>query len=433
MTKYTPIIGMEVHVELATLSKMFCRCDAHHFRVAPNTHVCPVCMGLPGAMPVPNRQAIEDTVKIGLALGCSINLESKFDRKHYFYPDLPKGYQISQYDQPLCYSGSVTLSSGRKVRVTRVHLEEDTGKLVHKDRETFVDYNRSSVPLVEIVSEPDITSSEEAKEYLKFLHSTVRFLGVSEADMEKGSMRLEANISVSRDGVWPEYKVEVKNVNSFRYISYAIDYEIKRQTALLEKGETPRQETRGWNLDKHCTYSQRVKETAKDYRYFPEPDIPPMVLTAEYVDSLKAGLPLLPFQVIDTLAEAGVRIGYAQTISENKELAPYAIEVAQVAKTRGLNADTIIGLVVNSKLDWQKHTATELVEAFQAQQTKTTLDESQTQTLAQKAIDANPQAATDYKNGKLNSLQFLLGQVMKEARGSADPQLTRSVLEKLLS
>ncbi|OGD79803.1 hypothetical protein A2368_04480 [Candidatus Collierbacteria bacterium RIFOXYB1_FULL_49_13] len=429
--KFTPIIGMEIHVELATKSKMFCQCPATHFQVPANTHVCPVCLGLPGALPVPNRQAIEDTIKIGLALGCRINLHSKFDRKHYFYPDLPKGYQISQYDQPLCEGGEVILESGKAIRITRVHLEEDTGKLQHdkSEKTSLVDFNRSSVPLVEIVTEPDLSSAEEAKEFLKLLHSTVRFLGVSEANMEKGSMRLEANISLSPDGNLPPYKVEVKNVNSFRYIAAAIDYELKRHQPIIEAGDWPKQETRGYNSVTKKTVSQRSKEEAKDYRYFPEPDIPPLVFEQSYIDSLQNSLPLLPHIVINTLTAAGVRHAFALQVSKDKDLSHFALEL--LAAKPDL-VDKLIGLILNRKLSWQHKSVASLINEYQSSQQSTKLDESATLHLIKVVLDENPDTVALFKKGKTTAIEFLVGQVMKAAKGQADPNLTRTLLQKQL-
>jgi len=317
MTNWQPVIGFEVHIELATNSKMFCGCPADHFGKAPNTQTCPVCLGLPGALPVPNARAIEWCIKLGLALGCQINLTSKFDRKNYFYPDLPKGYQISQYDMPFCHNGELL---GHKI--TRVHLEEDTGKLIHSRNQTLIDFNRSGVPLVEVVTEPDFASVQDSDAFLKELQSIVRALKISTADMEKGSMRLEANISLkpadSHD--LPDYKVEVKNVNSFRFIKKAIEFEIARQSQLLESGVNPLQETRGFSETKGETVGQRSKEAAHDYRYFPEPDIPPLQFSQDQVDSWRSQLPKLPSHTRQDLLSLGLSENYVKIIAADEKM-----------------------------------------------------------------------------------------------------------------
>src|SRR5437879_393952 len=291
---------MEVHAQLSTRSKMFCPCGTDYLGAAPNTNVCPVCLGMPGVLPVVNARAVEQVVKTALALGCEVARHTKFDRKNYFYPDLPKGYQISQYDLPLARDGLLQMD-GNAVRITRVHLEEDTGKLLHAGdalqtaSESLVDLNRSGVPLMEIVSEPDIHSAEEARDYAIALRAILRAIGASEADMEKGQLRAEANVSVRpRGSPGLGVKTELKNLNSFRALQRAVDEEIRRQVAVLESGGAVLQETRGWSEAEQATFSQRSKEYAQDYRYFPEPDLPPLEVDPAWVAELRAGLPELP-------------------------------------------------------------------------------------------------------------------------------------------
>jgi len=296
--RYVPTIGLEVHAELKTRAKMFCACANDPLEMKPNVNVCPICLAHPGAMPTINREAVAAVIKFGLAVGGKIATRAHFDRKSYFYPDLPKGYQISQYEGPLVLGGEL-----RGVRVTRVHLEEDTGRLLHELPDhpksekpaSFVDYNRAGVPLMELVTEPDITNGEQALAFAKELQRILRFLRVSDADMEKGQMRVEVNISLAPEGA-KEYgtKVEVKNINSFKAAADSIDCEIRRQTELLEQGGTVIQETRGWDEKKHATVSQRSKESAHDYRYFPEPDLPPLTFTKTEIEELFDALPELP-------------------------------------------------------------------------------------------------------------------------------------------
>ena len=284
--KYTPVIGLEVHVELKTNSKMFCRCSADYFGKKPNTHTCPVCLGLPGALPYPNKKAIEWCLMIGLALNCEISLFSKFDRKNYFYPDLPKGYQISQYDEPFCKNGFIDLSNKKRVGIRRVHMEEDTGKLIHEGNSTLIDFNRSGVPLVEIVTDPDFESAGEVVEYLKKIQQIVRTLGVSNADLERGDMRMEPNISLKNEGQkeLPKYRIEVKNINSFKLVDKAIEAEIDRQT---QNPGQRFQATMRYDEKTNTTVTMRLKEEAADYRYFPEPDIPPFHWQQAYIEKLK--------------------------------------------------------------------------------------------------------------------------------------------------
>ena len=380
LTTYEPIIGIEIHVELATASKMFCGCPADQFGKEPNTQLCPICLGLPGALPVPNKKAVEWTILLGLALGCTVNEESKFDRKHYFYPDLPKGYQISQYDQPLAINGSLELktqnSKLKTIRIHRVHLEEDTGKLMHAtvdgQRVSLVDFNRSGVPLVEIVTEPDFRSVEEVDVFAKKLQQIVRYLGISGADMEKGSMRIEPSVSIRKSQIpnpksqtiskskipnknkLPAYRVEIKNINSFKFARNAITYEIERQTELLERGEMPTQQTRGFMESKGVTIAQREIEEAHDYRYFPEPDIPPMRFAQSQISNFKSQIGELP----DTkrtrfMQEYGLSEYDAGLLVESRKRSDYfeeavkatldtgnqAIKLDQLQKTKVLQED----------------------------------------------------------------------------------------------
>ncbi|MBI4067175.1 Asp-tRNA(Asn)/Glu-tRNA(Gln) amidotransferase subunit GatB [Candidatus Gottesmanbacteria bacterium] len=498
-SKHEPIIGLEIHMELKTNSKMFCGCRADWFGQEPNTLTCPVCLGLPGALPVPNKKAVEWCVMLGLALGCEIPLFSKFDRKNYFYPDLPKGYQISQYDQPLAVNGwleikSPTKTTGdedtsdggeattstpprwrdrKRIRIRRVHMEEDTGKLLHAEVDgqkcTLIDFNRSGVPLVEIVTEPDIRSSEEARIFLKKLHQIIRYIGISDADMEKGSMRLEPNISVrelksaqntsevtrlpagrqgrgSSDGEGikedlPNYKVEVKNINSFNFAKKAIDYEISRHIKLLNNNEIPPQETRGWDEKKGITYSQRSKEEAHDYRYFPEPDIPPIRWTESQISQLKSQIPELPDQKVHRfMAEFSLSEYDATILADIQETAKYfenALSITpgvSLGLSRGsrITPKTIANWIINKRADITKTTPEELVKLISQKSQVVQMDEKELEAIIKKVLSANPKAVSDYKSGKEQSLMFLLGQVIRETKGKANAEQVKQKLVQLL-
>ena len=416
-----PIIGLEIHVELKTNSKMFCGCSADHFAQEPNTHTCPVCLGLPGSLPVPNKKAIDWSVMFGLALGSTISKESKFDRKHYFYPDLAKGYQISQYDQPFCEGGQIETSFGN-VNLTRAHLEEDTGKLQHKTidgkKVSLVDFNRGGVPLLEIVSEPEIHSSKQAKEYAKNITQIIRFLGISDADMDKGSMRLEANISWGLD---LGYKVEVKNINSFNYLAKAIDFELDRQKELLMGGETPTQETRGYNESTGATFPQRTKEEAADYRYFPDPDIPPIVFTDADINSIKDQMPELPSSIrLQWERDYKLKPQYYDVLLNNREIADYAQNSFELAHKSKIDINKIAGAIVNKTVDISKTAPKDLIEKIKKADNKVT-DSGQIEAWVDQAISDNPKAIEDFNKGKESSLKFLVGQVMKLSRGQASP------------
>ncbi len=428
-SSWQPIIGVEIHVELNTASKMFCRCQNDHFQVEPNTHVCPVCLGLPGALPVPNQAAIDNTIMIALTLNCNVNEEFWFDRKNYFYPDLPKGYQISQHFSPIGVKGKVPIlidGEFMDIGINDVHLEEDTGKLVHQDDKSLIDFNRSGVPLVEIVSSPDLHSAKQTKVYLKRIQQTLRWLGVSDCDMEKGSMRLEANISVadsSEVAALPDYRVEVKNLNSFRFVEKAIDYEVKRQIKLLEKGEKPRQETRGYDSDKDMTFVQRGKEVAKDYRYFPEPDIPPFNVQKSNIQMFKKKINKLPWEEERKIIEAGVRWKWAEIIARETATINLFWQTVQ----SGLDAEDVANYMVNNPLP-EDTTAKDLAKIIKAEQDKFDLGENEVKKAVKKAISENPQAVEDYQSGKKAAVGFLIGQVMKLTSGRADPNTARQLL-----
>jgi aspartyl-tRNA(Asn)/glutamyl-tRNA(Gln) amidotransferase subunit B len=477
--KYKPTIGMEVHVELATDSKMFCTCKNElGLDRVPNTNICPICTGQPGALPSANEKAIEFVVRAGLALGCEIAKISKFDRKNYFYPDLPKGYQISQYDQPLCLGGHLDVG-GKKIGITRIHLEEDTGKLVHQKGNDFslVDFNRSGVPLMELVTEPDITSSDEAKKFCGELQLILRYIEISDADMEKGQMRCEANISISMDDRLGT-KVEVKNLNSFKVVEKAIEYEIKRQAEVLDEGKEVIQETRGWDEGKMITFSQREKESAHDYRYFPEPDLPPLEIGEGFVEKLRDELPELPAQKEKRFVEEYKISQYdAEVLVRDKKLAEFFEESVSEgmasegggAKISKLTANYIL-TEIRKYLDEKNNigdlkltpenfgelmriiadgkinsSAAQVVleemvktgadpEHIIAEKNLAQLDdESEIENIVKKIVEENPEPVAAYKAGKQNALQFLVGQTMKMTKGKVNPQRAEELLKKYLT
>ncbi|MBI4028896.1 MAG: Asp-tRNA(Asn)/Glu-tRNA(Gln) amidotransferase subunit GatB [Candidatus Blackburnbacteria bacterium] len=460
---YEPVIGLEVHVELSTRSKMFCTCSADYFGKEPNTHTCPICLGLPGALPVANKVALENCAKIGLALGCTVSEESRFERKNYFYPDLPKGFQISQYRWPLCKDGLVVVSGGkgkREIRINRVHQEEDTAKMTHiaysksqideqlaisnSQFATLIDYNRSGVPLVEIVTEPDFRDTEEIRDYAKKLQQICRYLGVSNADMEKGDMRLEANVSVRTLGLHleggrtklPSYRVELKNINSFRFMVAAVEYEIKRQIAALEKGERLVQETRGWDENKKQTYTQRVKEEANDYRYFPEPDLPKVIMNSDSVRKIKEEMPELPEEKIARLVkEYSLSLSQAITLADTQEFADYFEEAVRAVNSLSisLSKQKIANTLINKKFDRNKILPVEFTKVLAEETEKPAISKMQVEEIADKVIAENPQVVADYKKGKFAAIHRLVAGVMAHSKGSASPQVALEILERKLS
>lgn len=468
-TIYETIIGLEVHVELNTKTKMFCQCSADYFGAEPNTHTCPVCLGLPGALPYINKEAIENCIKIGLALNCTPAENPLFERKNYFYPDLAKGFQTSQLRWPQSVNGFMEVEDdkGNKsiIRINRAHMEEDTGKLTHVDGESLIDYNRSSVPLVEIVTEADFRDSSQIRDYAKKLQQIFRYLGVSNADMERGDMRLEANVSVRRidehagkrdengyldPKYFPPYRVELKNINSFRFMVAAVEYEIKRQTALYEEGKESelRQETRGWNEEKRQTYLQRSKENANDYRYFPEPDLPVMEITRELVDRLTQELPELPAQKLRKyVTELGIPEKTAKILIESKNLAKFFEDAVEYGKSTEVQARDIANMIVNtdprlptslklrgtSREDDGPKNVKQIVDEILAKKASVVSDDGVIEGFVKEVIAENPDMVESFKAGKVAVLQALIGQVMRKSQGKADAGKTKEILTRLLS
>ena len=440
-----PIIGLEVHAELKTASKMFCGCKNDPFHASePNTNTCPVCLGMPGALPVANKTAIEWTIKLGLALNCKINLFSKFDRKHYFYPDLPKGYQISQYDLPFCHDGYLDTSEGR-VRIRRIHLEEDTAKLQHTvldgKKVSLVDFNRSSVPLIEIVTEADVKTGTQAKEYGKKLRQIIRYLDIGDCDMEQGGMRLEANISLSPtpytgqpDFVFPNYKVEVKNINSFRFVEQAIAFELERQGELLETGETPKQETRGFDSVKGITFSQRSKESAEDYRYFPDPDLPPIVFTQAEIDQIAKTIPELPEKVAERWqSDHGIPTTLATQLITTAEAVKWYYQLFITATQAKVVPLKLAQAINNKKIAAQVGDDCATVVAHYTQLTGTdAVDTSELNQAIQTVLRDNPDVVEKYKSGKTAVLGFIIGQVMRIMQKKLDPALVQNLVKEAL-
>ncbi len=430
--KYIPIIGLEVHIELSTKSKLFCGCSADHFAKEPNTQTCPVCLGLPGALPFTNNEAVVKTIKFGLALGSKINLFSKFDRKHYFYPDLPKSYQISQYDLPLCIGG---MFEDKHIR--RVHLEEDTGKLVHQTVEgkkvSLIDFNRSSVPLMEMVTEPDFHDTESVLKFLKEIQLIARYLEISNADMEKGSMRLEANVSLSSDGKLPNYKVELKNINSFRFLEKAIKVEIERQEDLLDKGENIDNQTRGYDEVKQVTFLQRSKEDAKDYRYFPEPDLPPMRYKKEEIENIREEIPDLPKDKRIKLKEKyNLSEDYIEIFVSDLKRLQYFEEAVLLTKDTDVSVKTLADLMINKKMDVNYPEPAGFVKKLIEITKIDYANDNEIISAIKEVVKEQEKAVNDYKEGKGQVLGFLMGMVQKKLGGKGNPKLVSEILIKEL-
>lgn len=500
---YLPTIGLEIHVELKTKTKMFCYSPNDPNERHPNLNICPICMGHPGTLPYINEEAVRKVIATGLALSGEIPEFSQFDRKNYFYPDLPKGYQISQYQHPLVKGGYLEIRGSRtspaggptskRIQIIRIHLEEDAGRLIH-DKETgssLVDFNRAGIPLMELVTEPDLKSGEEVRQFGEKLRQILRYIGASDADMEKGQLRVEVNISLR-----PEIpnsklqipnslgtKVEIKNINSFKYAADAVDYEIKRQTELLERGEKVVPETRGWNENGQETFSQRSKEAAHDYRYFPEPDLPPLKISRELVEEIRAELPELPEKKIKRFVkEYKITEPLAELISRERELADYfEVAVSEAkrhkrdmkikpakrlenvaaslltgeflrmlhevgalpAETRitpenfgelavYLAGDKISNLAAKEVLEEMFKTGGDPSDIIENKGLWQMSDAADLESIARHIVKYNEKAVEDYKKGREASLQFLVGRVMKETRGKANPQMAQKIIKKLI-
>ncbi len=478
MPEYEPVVGMECHAELLTASKMFCSCR-NEFGGEPNTRCCPVCLGMPGALPVMNRMAVEHVIRTALALNCAINPNAKFDRKNYFYPDLPKGYQISEYDIPIGVGGWLDIEVGgetKRIYIRRVHLEEDTGKLFHVvGDESYVDLNRSGVPLMEIVTEfpPDIHSSDEARAYLVKLRSILTFIGVCDGKMEEGSLRCEPNVSIREKGSSTfGTKTEIKNLNSFRAVQKGVEYEVERQATLLERGERVRQETRGWNDTKQQTFAQRSKEGEQEYRYFPEPDLVPLKISDEWIEQIRASMPELPdVRRARFETEYGLPAYDAVQLTENRALADYfettvkrcgdpkavanwitgdltrllnaggheiaasPISSENLAGMIGLMAEGVIsGKIAKALIEEMYTTGSPPGQIVEEKGWKTMKDTGALLAIVEKVLGENPAIIADIRErGLVQKRGFLVGQVMKASQGKADPADVNRLLDEKLN
>jgi len=476
--KYEPVIGLEVHVQLLTASKIFCSCSTR-FGAPPNSNVCPVCLGLPGALPVLNRKAVEFAVLAGMALNCRINETSIFARKNYFYPDLPKGYQISQYDKPLAEFGCIDIKSAdraKKINITRLHLEEDAGKSLHEgfpeaDKKTAVDLNRTGVPLIEIVSEPDISSPEEAYEYLTRLREIILYTGVSDCNMEEGSLRCDANVSIRPRGQKElGTKTEVKNVNSFRFIREALEYEIDRQIEVLDSGGRVSQETRLYNANEGRTYGMRSKEQAHDYRYFPEPDLLPLVVDAQWRSAIARELPEMPeARRARMVTDYGISDKDAVVLTVSRSRADQFEEAAKAAKNpkrvanlvqselmgrlkaKGIDLEdspismkgvavsadlvesgAISGKILKDLYDLCFERSQDFPEVYEKEKPQQITDAAAIEQIVDQVLAQNPKQLEQYRAGKTTMLGFFVGQVMKLSKGQANPKLVNELLAKKL-
>lgn len=476
MGEFETVIGLEVHAQLLTQSKIFCGCSTS-FGAPPNTHTCPVCLGMPGTLPVLNKKVVEYAMKMALATHCTISRSSRFARKNYFYPDLPKGYQISQFDLPIAECGYAMISlegSTRRIGITRIHMEEDAGKLVHDEHlpTSFVDYNRTGVPLIEIVSEPDMRTSEEAVEYLKVLRNILRYLEICDGNMEEGSFRCDANVSIRRMGETAfGTRTEIKNMNSFRHVQKALDYEIRRQTAVILDGQPVVQETRLWDAVKNVTVSMRGKEEAHDYRYFPDPDLIPLAISEQWIKEVENSLPELPDAKCKRfMEEYGLPAYDAEILTASKDLANYfetcvrlydkskvvsnwimsellrelkkddrdasespAKPEALAEMLKMIDAGIISGKIAKTVFEEMYATGKDPDQIVKEKGLIQISDTSEIRKIVEDVVGAHPDQVDKYRQGKQNLLGFFVGEVMKRTKGKANPKMVNEILKELLA
>lgn len=468
--RYELVAGLETHVELSTKTKIFCGCTTE-FGGSPNTHCCPICIGLPGTLPKLNKQVVRYAIRAGLATNCEISRISKMDRKNYCYPDLSKAYQISQYDKPLCKNGYIELSSGRRIRLNRIHIEEDAGKLIHQKGDTYVDYNRGGVPLIEIVTEPDFRSVDEVREYVEKLQLIMRYIGVSDCKMQEGSMRCDVNISVRPEGQ-KEFgtRTEIKNMNSIAFMAKAIEYEQERQIDIIESGGSVQQETLRYDDATNTTSSMRGKEDANDYRYFRDPDLVTINVTDQEVEELEKTIPELPDEKLERYVEKlGIPEPDAQLLVKYRRVAEYFERASEGTANPRTAANFIIGQIFRTienesakeefdipvsaeslreliklldskkiRMNLAKSTLDKMLETGKkaseliSEKDMGGLDEEVTKKLCQEAVDANPNAVADYKNGKEKAVKAIVGYVMKNSRGKADAMKAEEIIKQII-
>lgn len=468
--RYELVAGLETHVELSTKTKIFCGCTTE-FGGSPNTHCCPICIGLPGTLPKLNKQVVRYAIRAGLATNCEISRISKMDRKNYCYPDLSKAYQISQYDKPLCKNGYIELSSGRRIRLNRIHIEEDAGKLIHQKGDTYVDYNRGGVPLIEIVTEPDFRSVDEVREYVEKLQLIMRYIGVSDCKMQEGSMRCDVNISVRPEGQ-EEFgtRTEIKNMNSIAFMAKAIEYEQERQIDIIESGGSVQQETLRYDDATNTTSSMRGKEDANDYRYFRDPDLVTINVTDQEVEELEKTIPELPDEKLERYVEKlGIPEPDAQLLVKYRRVAEYFERASEGTANPRTAANFIIGQIFRTienesakeefdipvsaeslreliklldskkiRMNLAKSTLDKMLETGKkaseliSEKDMGGLDEEATKKLCQEAVDANPNAVADYKNGKEKAVKAIVGYVMKNSRGKADAMKAEEIIKQII-